>query len=247
MNKKVSVIIEARLNSKRLPSKVLYKVQNMILIEYMIERLKQVNEVDDIIIATTTNPKDNKLVNLLKKKNILYFRGSENNVLKRVVDTAKKFNSKIIISLTGDCPLIDPTIIQKMLSIFKKNKYDLVSNSLLRSYPDGMDVNIFSIKSIIKCLNISKTKDEKEHTTLLFKKNRKLFKIKDVVASKKLFWPNLGLTLDEYKDYKLIKKICNFFYRKKQNYSCEDIVKLLKNKKKKWLKINKNIKRNIIE
>tara|TARA_B100000989_G_C19481206_1_gene445213 strand:- start:530 stop:1273 length:744 start_codon:yes stop_codon:yes gene_type:complete len=246
MRNKVIVIIEARLNSRRLPGKVLLKVRNKPLIEHMIDRLKYVKGIDKIVVATTKKKADQRLINFLKKKKIFFFRGSENNVLKRNVDAAKKYNSDIIINLTGDCPLIDPKIIQECLKIFKKDRYDLVSNSLIRSYPDGMDVNIFTLKSIIRCQKMSKSKDEKEHTTLIFKKNRKFFKIRDLLAPKKLRWPNLGLTLDEKEDYLLIKKIFKYFLINKKVFTCSEIIKLLKYEKKNWLKINKDVKRTII-
>ena len=110
-----------------------------------------------------------------------------------------------------------------------------------------MDINIFSLKSIIRCEQLSKTKDEKEHTTLIYKRNRKLFNIKDVVAPKNLRWPKLGLTLDEEKDYILIKNIFEYFQDNKNIFTCLDIIKILKQKKKIWKNINKNIKRTIVE
>ena len=105
---KKSIIIEARMNSSRLPGKHCYKVYGQNIIEYLIKRLKKVKYADDIILATTNTNKDDILFNISKKKKIKCFRGSEQNVMQRVLLAAEKNQTDSIISITADCPLIDP-------------------------------------------------------------------------------------------------------------------------------------------
>ena len=104
-----------------------------------------------------------------------------------------------------------------------------------------MDVSVVNSKSLIKTNILAKKKKHKEHVTLFIKENPKIFKIKNFIATKKNYWPELGVTLDEKKDYLLIKKIINFFYYKKYFFECGDIIKLVR--KKNWIKINENVDR----
>ena len=247
MKKKIGIIIEARTGSKRLPDKILLKVGNVTILEFMCNRLKNVNLADKIIVATTTNPKDQKIIDLLKKdKKIKLFRGSEENVLSRVIGASKKNFVDIIVSLTADCPLIDVDLINHMLELFINNKeIDFLTNAHLRSYPDGMDVQIINLKTLNKSYKLAKTKRDFEHTTLSIRKNLKKFKYFHFISPAKTFWPELGLTLDEKEDYILIKEIIKNLYikEKKYNFNCEDIIDFLK-KNPKYLKLNSNVKRN---
>ena len=245
MKKKVAIIIEARSSSKRLPGKILLPLGNKTVLEYLIKRLKIVSKKinSKIIIATTINKVDKKIVNLAKKNSVNFYQGSENNVLKRVIDAAQKYKINTIIRVTSDCPLIDISIINQLFEIFKNNDVDLVTNAHVRSYPDGMDVEIVSFSSLKYALKLAKkNKELLEHVTLTMKKYHKKFKIINHISPKETNYPKMGLTLDEKDDYKLIKNIVSFFKRKKQkNFSCKDLVNLMK--KKNFYKTNQKVKR----
>lgn len=238
---KIVATIEARMTSKRLPGKVMLRVKKKPLLEHLVERLKKINDIDEIILCTTKNKKDDVLVNKARDLNIKFFRGSENNVLGRVASAIQRYKGNIVVQITADCPIIDYKIIKRAISIFKKNNYDCVSNSFVRSFPDGMDVSIIKAKSLYKANTLSKSKMHKEHVSLFIKDNPTIFKIKNYIANKKNYWPQLGVTLDEKKDYLLIKKIINYFYNKKYFFECVDIISLVKEKK--WIKINQNVNR----
>ena len=238
-------IIEARMTSKRLPGKVMLKVNNKSMIEYLINRLKLVGNIDRIILATTKNKSDDILKKIAKKLNISCYRGSENNVLKRIVNAGIKYKVKNAIRITADCPILDPQIVSKIIKKFIKLKnYDCVSNSYIRSYPDGMDVSVYKFNALLKSNKLVNSKYHKEHVTSYMFENPNLFKIKHIKAKKKLYWPELGLTLDEKEDFILIKKIIIYFDKiKKKNFNCEDIIELLKGKKKSWALINSKVSR----
>ena len=136
------------MSSTRLPGKVLLKVKNKTILDHLVKRIKLVNKINKIIIATTTNKNDQKIVNWCQKKKINYFRGSEKNVLERVFLTAKKYKLDIIVLITGDCPIIDHNLISETLNVFLKNKADYVSNNHIRTYPDGMDVQVLNFRSL---------------------------------------------------------------------------------------------------
>jgi spore coat polysaccharide biosynthesis protein SpsF len=208
-------IIEARMGSTRLPGKVMMKVDGIPMIQFLVERIRKVKKIKKVIIATTKNKKDDILVNFCKKKKINFYRGSENNVVKRIFDAAKKFDGKIIVSITGDCPLIDPKLIIKLLDIFIKKKPDIATNSHIRSYPDGMDCTIVNFKSLKKINDNARGKKEREHTFLYVERNISKFKLINDHAAKNNFWPDLGITLDEKKDFLLLKKIIKYFKKKR--------------------------------
>lgn len=241
---KIVSIIEARMTSSRLPGKVLLKAANKPMLYHLISRLRDVKKINEIVIATTINKEDDKIINFAKRYNVKFFRGSENNVLERVYYTARFFKADIIVQITGDCPIIDPIIVEQVLDTYLLNKADYVGNANVRSYPDGMDVQVFSFKSLKKCNSISTSPLEREHVTLGLRRRPEIFKPINIIAPKNLFWPSLGLTLDEKKDYIFLRKIIEYFDRiKHKNFSCYDVIKLLKKNKKYWLRINQKVKR----
>ncbi len=242
MRKKVGCIILARTNSRRLPNKVLLPVLGKPILYWLIKRIKKIRSIDKIILATTLNKSDDILVNFAIKNKIKFFRGSENNVVKRLYDAAKKFNLKNILEITGDCPIIDINIIEQLLDIYEKNSVEYVNNCNYRSYPDGMDVQIFDVNTLKKTIKQTKNKIELEHVGLYQMRNPKKFKTINMIAPKNLFFPLLGLTLDEKKDYILLKKIIEYFGKENPYFTCEEVIRLLNNKKE-WNKINSDVRR----
>jgi len=244
---KFAAIIEARMNSSRLPGKILYKSCGKPLLEHLINRVKNVKKINKIILATTLNPEDDILIKFAKKNKILYYRGSEQNVKKRVLDAATKYKVKNIVGITSDCPIIDINLIYQVINTFEIHKVDFVSNCDFRSYPDGMDVAVYKYQALKKSYNLTKSTYYREHVTLFIKHNKKIFSQINIFAPENVNYPKLGLTLDEYKDYILINKIIRFFYKKKkQFFSCEDVVEYI-NSNKKLKKINSTIKRKKIK
>jgi len=235
------------MTSTRLPGKILYKAGGKSFLWYLVQRLRKIDDIEKIIIATTTNKTDDVLIKFAKKNNVSYFRGSELNVKKRVLDAAKKFKVKNIVGITSDCPIIDHNLIIQVIDTFKFNKVEFVSNSDFRSFPDGMDVDVYKRKALEKSYVSTKSKFYREHVTQYLKHNKKKFKQINIVAPKNLNWPSLGLTLDVYNDYVLLKKIIEHFKKKKNIFfGCHEVIELLQ-KKKKWLKINSKVKRNIMK
>ncbi len=240
-----AAIIQARIGSTRLPGKVMLEVNNQPLIYHLIKRLKFVKNLDSIIVATTTEKKDDIICDFLKKKKIKFFRGSENNVVDRFLKASKKYDIKNIVHVTADCPLIDPHIVSQVIETYKSNNFDYVSNSNIRTYPDGMDVAVFSKKNLQKLSKLTKNKYDLEHLTLFFRRKKKIFSHCNIMAPMNLHYPMLGLTLDEKKDYELIKIIFKKFHKYKEPFTCIDIINFLK-KNSHLLKINRKVKRNLL-
>ena len=240
---KTTVIIQARFNSERLPGKILKKINSVPMIMLIIKRLKKSKLIDDILVATSKNKADRILVKFLKKKKIKFFIGSENNVLNRFYEAAKKNKSKIIIRITGDCPLVDPKIVDEFISKFKLGNYDYLSNCNPWTYPDGLDVEVFSYKLLKKAEQEAKKKHRLGGGVLIsyLKDNKKKYKIKNIVCPLKIN-TTFRLTVDEEIDLKLIE----FIYKKFSPniyFDFRQIIKLAE-KNKNIFKINEHLKLN---
>jgi spore coat polysaccharide biosynthesis protein SpsF len=244
MNNKVAVIIEARMTSSRLPGKVLKTVDGKPMLKFLIDRLRTIKSIDEIIIATTINKEDDPIVKFSENEKVSYFRGSELNVLERVYFAAKKFKVDQIIKITSDCPIIDPSIVEHCMRVYDNNDIDFLSNAHIRSYPDGMDVVIFNFPSLEKSYQMANDSKELEHVSLFMRRNPQIFRSIYLVAPPELHWPELGLTLDEKDDFNLISNIISTL-GSNSIFSCGEVIQLLR-KKPELLKINKDIKRKVI-
>lgn len=203
-----SVIIQARFNSSRFKGKVLKKINGKSILEILVIRLKKSKQIDDIIIATSNNFNDKKIIKECKKLKVKFFQGSEENVLKRFFLTAKKFKINNIVRITADCPFVDPSLIDNCVLSFHKNKCDYLSNTITPTYPDGMDIEVFNYKSLKDRYFSKNTQYEKEHVTYGL---RNLKKYKKYNISFKKNYSKLRLTLDTKKDFYFIEKIFKKF------------------------------------
>lgn len=232
--KNIHCIIQARLSSTRLPGKIFLTGYKKSLIEHLIERLKFSRKISKIIVATPKTSKHNFFSTFFdSKKNDIFF-GSENNVLERYYNCAKKFKSDIIIRVTSDCPLMDHRIIDEMINYFNNNKCDYLSNVHPRHYPLGLDIEIFSFLALKKAyLNANKIFD-KEHVTPFIWKNKDKFQILNFKPKKikKRLNNTFRLTLDYLEDYILIFNVFNKLYKQDKNFSLNKILSFLKNNKK---------------
>jgi glutamate-1-semialdehyde aminotransferase len=206
---KILAIVQARLGSNRLPSKVLKKIGDRRVIEILLDRLSLSKKIDQIVIAIP-NKNNSKLKKFLEKKKFEVFEGSEKNVLERYYRAAKKFNGKIIVRITADCPLIDSTLVDRTIDILQKKGGSYASNCYPRTFPDGLDVEVFTLKTLQKAFKKSKTDYEKEHVTPSIKKDKNIKKI--AIKSKNQLLSQIRLTLDTKEDLIIIRKIFKKFY-----------------------------------
>ncbi len=222
MRKKLGIIIEVRTGSKRLPSKCLKKINNKTILEILISRIQNFKKIKKII-ATTKLKQDNIIEKIAKKNNINIYRGSVNDLVKRVCEAAKFYKINHIIQLTADNPLIDLNIMKKMINIYSKSKFDFISNSIIRSFPIGTDIRIFSLKSLLRISKVQKKK--REHTCYYYLKNINNFKTFNLLATKNLNRPDIRLTLDFKEDLKLIREILK--KNKNKRITLQNIINLI--------------------
>lgn len=184
-------IVQARSNSRRFPKKVLANLVNKPVIQHVVDRLKKSKYIKKIIVATSSNSSDDELVKFLKNIKCNIFRGSLNNVAKRFLEASK--NEIFFLRISGDSPLIDPKIVDRMIKIKKKKKflnYDIITNIFPKTFPNGQSVEIVK-REIIKKNLYKMSKDEKEHVTKFFYKNYDNFKIKNYTTKRKYRYTNL--------------------------------------------------------
>lgn len=238
-----SAIIEVRMTSSRLPGKPLLEACKKSMLEHLILRLQKSKLLNKIVVATTTNKSDDPIVNLAKKIGVNYFCGDEDDVMKRVIGAASSVNTDVVVEITGDCPLIDPSLVDQAISIHKNNNADYVSNAHVRSYPDGMDIQVIELKALKKSYEMTNDPLHLEHVSLHIRENPEIFSHINIVAPPELFWPELGITLDEERDYILIKEIFEHFHKEANTFfSCYDIINFL-SKNKELTKINQDVMR----
>ena len=231
-----AILIQARLGSSRFPKKIIQYIDGKTVIEYMVDKLLKVFKKKNIIINTTNSKKDDELIQIIEKKKLKYFRGSENNVLDRYLKCSKKFKVKNIIHLTSDCPLVDTNLISKMKKTFENKKLDYFANTYppnMSNFPDGSDIEIYKQKSLIKLSKLSNKREDKEHVTNFFWKNPKIFNTNILKSNKKL--SKFKYSLDYKNELFLIKKIIKISKIKKIKLNYKNIVKIINN--------NKNLKK----
>ena len=235
---KVLAIIQARLGSSRLPSKVLMPIEGTPILVHIINSLKLSKFINQIIVATTTSPKDDKIVDLCKEIDLDYYRGSEKDVLDRYYECAKFFKGDLIIRITGDNPLLDPTLIDELIQISKKTSCDYASNVLHQSYPVGYSpCEILTFSTLQKLHENEKEPLSREHVTYQIRNNPSLYKIEEIIAPAHLSRPKWRLTVDYEEDLELISKIFEKLYQPKSFIQYSKLVEFL-DKNKELLKIN---------
>jgi spore coat polysaccharide biosynthesis protein SpsF len=205
---KTTAIIQARMGSTRLPGKVLMKIKEKEMLLHIIDFVKQSNFVDTIIVATTDLSEDDIISDLLDKHKIICFRGDSQNVLNRYYESAKKYQSDIIVRLTGDNPIVNPKILDTLIKDCIDNNLDYASNLFPQTFPYGYSpCEVFPFYTLEKLHKICSTLDESEHVTHYIRKNPELFKIGKLLIPKKYGVSQLRLTVDYKEDFEFVSKI----------------------------------------
>jgi spore coat polysaccharide biosynthesis protein SpsF len=200
-------IIEARMTSTRLPGKVLADINGQPSLAVQIERLSCVPDLDGIVIATTTNQTDDPVEALAQRLCVGVWRGSEEDVLQRVLDAAQHHGADVIVEVTGDCPLADPAIVSKIIQTYREEATDYASNVLTRSYPIGMDVQVFATEILADAARRTQDEADREHVSLYIYRHPELYSLVNVAAPPGETRPALRLTLDTPQDLQLIRTV----------------------------------------
>lgn len=237
----VLALIQARTGARRLPNKVLLKLRDKTVLEHVIARVQRAKTVNEAVVVTTVCPEDLKIVELVSRKGVRVMCGSENDVLDRYYQAARLLNARHVLRITADCPVMDPEVIDQVVNCYFKNKADYGSNALSQTFPDGLDVEVFSFEALAKAWKNAKLTSEREHVTPYIRNRQRLFKVVSLENAQNL--GALRWTLDEPKDYELLKKIFDGLYAQDHFFGMEEILRYLE-RNPRLTEINARIIRN---
>lgn len=234
------IVVQARMSSTRLPGKVMKEVLGKPLLEYQLERLKCVSHAHAIVVATTTNAADTPIIELCQKLQVQSYRGSEEDVLSRYYEVAQKFKANTIVRVTSDCPLIDPQVMDQVIHAYltASPRKDYFSNCLNRTYPRGLDTEVFSAKVLSEVHQKAVSKPDREHVTTYIYNHPESYQLGCVNYFEDQ--SHHRWTLDTIEDFELIRLMLEKLYPNKPEFSLEDCLDIHKNYPD-WVHINSSI------
>ena len=224
----IVAIIQARMGSNRLPGKVMMNLSNHPVVKHVYDRTSKSKNIDNVIIATSVAHENKLLTEFLDFNSIPHHSGSENNVYLRFLEVIEKLQltpEDHIVRITADCPLIDFNIIDQLISLHLSNDNDYTSNTLIRSYPDGLDCEILKVKTLQSLKNENLNESHLEHVTSFITENLKKFKTENLLN--KVDHSNLRWTLDYQSDFDFINDVYDNLYKKNTLFTYEDVLRYL--------------------
>lgn len=231
--------IQARMGSIRLPNKVMKMVNGKPLIEYLLLRVAKAKLIDKVVVATSVNSNNDPLVSFVNSLGFETYRGSEQDVLSRFYEAAKFHNATTVLRITADCPLVDPILIDSLISEYLNSGTDYASNTLPPTYPDGLDVEVFSFQSLDRAYQEAVAPNEREHVTPYIRYSGQ-FKIHNAVN--KIDYSDRRWTVDEVDDFEVISNIFQYFHPDIY-FDWNNIIKI-ENLRPEMFQKNKHIRRN---
>ncbi len=227
---KVVATIEARMTSTRLPGKSMKSILGKPMLEILIERVKNCKKIDTIVVATTENKTDDIIEELSKKTSVNCFRGSEEDVLDRVLKAAKSAKADVIVELWGDSPLIDPFLIDEIIEYYLENDYDCVGTTLpnfKKTFPLGLSVLIFPTRILDEVDKLTQKPEDRENVSNYIYEHPEKYKIGAMPCPDDLNFPELRFTVDEASDFELVKTVFENLYPTNKDFRASDVIKFL--------------------
>lgn len=220
------ITIEARMGSTRLPGKVMRPILGRPMLARMIERLRRVRRADAIVVATTTSPADQAIVDLTEELGVGVFRGSEDDVLARVLGAARAFGADLIVETTADCPLIDPQVIDQLIQTFLTNDVDYCANVLAPTYPRGLDAQVFPTRVLAEVAELTTDPADREHVSLYIYQHPERYRLLNVASGLDEAASRPRLTVDTPADYELVTRVYHKLYPARPAFGLADILAL---------------------
>ncbi len=245
MKQGVVAIIQARMKSTRLPGKVLKNIAEKPMLAHVIERLKNTKLINEMVIATSVKEEDRIISRLANDFGVKSFAGSEEDVLDRYYQAAKRYEANVVVRITSDCPLIDPGVVDKVIAFYLRDRdtVDYVSNSLKRSYPRGLDTEVFSFEVLKRTWQEAKEPYQREHVTPYIYEHPEIFCLANVENSQDLSY--MRWAVDEEKDLEFVREIYKKLYKDGKIFLTKDILALLR-KEPQLLDISKEVKQKAL-
>ena len=224
--RKVTATIQARTDSSRLPGKVLKEICGKPILQLMVERLKWCQMIDQVVIATTIESKDDRIEALANKIGVGCFRGSEDDVLGRVVGALKEFGVDIHVEFQGDNIMPDPQLVDNMIGYYLKHEDDIdyLSNGIKTTYPPGQEVAVYPAESLIRAQQLWLEENPREHVGIHMYLRPELFRIKSITAPPWYQYPDFHLEVDTEEDFEVVRKVYEHFYPKNPGFTLSEII-----------------------
>ena len=220
----VVAIIQARMGSSRLPGKSLAEIEGRPMLWHVIQRVKRSRLVNRVVVATSTAPADEAIEKLCRESNVPCHRGSENDVLDRFYHAARAEKAAQVVRITADCPLIDPEVIDRVVCRFQHGDLDYCSNAMVRSYPDGLDTEIFSFSALERAWHEAGKNSEREHVTPYLRSEK--FRSANIENDTTSLYQHYRWTVDEVEDLEFIRTVYKAF-RGKESFGMKDVFELI--------------------
>ena len=236
----VIAILQVRTESTRLPNKALCEIKGKTLLELSINRIRHSRLIDKIVVATTKKTEDDVIQEIATKLELECFRGSENDLLDRYYQCAKQHQADIVVRCTADNPFVGYDIIDRAIQISTDNQADLVTNHFEPTYPEGLDMEVYSIGALETSWNDAQMLSEREHVFPYIQNHQSKFKTINFTQDKD--YSHLRWTIDYECDYEMVKIIYDYLYDEKPIFLQQDILELLE-KHPEISEMNSHIKR----
>jgi len=237
----ILAILQARVSSTRLPGKALMKILGRPMLSYEIERIRRCRRIDELLVATTHHAEDDAIASLCSALGVNCFRGAREDVLDRFYQAAKPVKPDHVVRLTGDCPLLDPDIIDQTIDYYLQGGFDYTSNALDPTFPDGLDTEIFRYRILEEAWEEATLLSQREHVTPFFYQHKNRYRVGVYKNSRDL--SKLRWTVDEAIDFEVIRKIYESLYPINPEFRTSDILKLLA-RQPDLGRLNQHIERN---
>jgi len=223
---KVVAVIQARMNSSRLPGKVLMDIWGRPMLEHIVRRLKRANLINQIVIATTGNEDDQAIVDIAARLEVVAVRGSEEDVLGRFLFAAQQVEADVIVRICGDQPLIDPKVVDHIIAVYYQEKADCATNLLKKTYPFGIHADVFSRRVLEEASRQAKESYQREHVMPFIYEHPEQFKLVSVEIEGPCARPDLRLVVDTKEDLKLIREVYERLGKINPYFGLEEIMNL---------------------
>jgi len=242
---KIVSTIEARMTSTRLPGKTLKPILGKPMLELLVERLRQARKVDEVVIATTVDPSDDSIEELARRMGVGIFRGSMDDVLDRVLKAAQAYKADIIVEMTGDCPLLDPNVVDLAIRTFEEGDYDYVSNIVERTYPRGLDTQVYPTRVLAEVDRKTQDPADRENVSLYIYEHPGEYRLGHFHMEGGADHSGMRLTVDTLEDFQLISRIYELLYPSNPAFTLQDVLRVM-NDDQELVKINAHIKQKAV-
>lgn len=236
---KTVAIVQARTGSIRFPNKVMREICGTPMIGLLLKRLANSKRIDQIVLATPASPRNEPLAQYVRDLGYTVFQGSEDDVLDRYYHAAKEVGADTVVRITGDCPMIDSLVVDEVIGRFLKSGVDFATNNMPPTFPDGLDTEVFNIRTLETAWKQAKAHDEREHVTIFIRKSKQFSHLNYANATDH---SNERWTVDETEDFKVVQKVFEFFHPRR-DFSWLEVLDL-RSEHPEWFRANQHLVRN---